>query len=48
MSNTAWLFVALLAVWIGIGGYLVTVALRQRKLEGRLEDLEGRASDRRD
>lgn len=40
MSDLAWLFVAMSAVWIGIGGYLLTIAARQRRLEQRLEELE--------
>jgi CcmD family protein len=40
MSDLAWLFVAMTAVWIGIGGYLLTIAARQRRLEQRLEELE--------
>jgi CcmD family protein len=43
MSDVAWLFVAFLAVWIGIGGYLVTIASRQRRLERRVEELDARA-----
>ncbi|HVL65243.1 MAG TPA: CcmD family protein [Actinomycetota bacterium] len=42
MSDVAWLFVAFLAVWAGIGAYLFTIAARQRRLERRLEDLESR------
>ena len=36
MSNLAWLFVAVMIVWIAIGGYLVSLSVRQRKLEARL------------
>lgn len=43
MSDIAWLFVAFLAVWAGIGGYLLTLGARQRRLERRLHDLEERA-----
>jgi CcmD family protein len=39
MSDLAWLFVALLAVWAGIGLYLGSIARRQRHLEHRLEQL---------
>jgi CcmD family protein len=42
VSDVAWLFVAFLAVWIGIGGYLLMVGARQRKLERRLEDVTRR------
>jgi CcmD family protein len=41
MSDLTWLLIALLAVWVGIGGYLLSIGLRQRRLEQRLEDLEG-------
>ncbi|MFN2488687.1 MAG: CcmD family protein [Actinomycetota bacterium] len=39
MNDIGWLFVAFLVVWIGIGGYLVSLGARQRRLERRLEDL---------
>lgn len=41
MSDTAWLFVAFSAVWVGIGLYLATIATRQARIERRLEQLEG-------
>lgn len=40
MSDLAWLFVALIAVWVGIGAYLVSIGVRQRRLEHRLRELE--------
>lgn len=40
MSDVAWLFVAFLAVWIGLGAYLFSLSSRQRKLEARVKDLE--------
>lgn len=40
MSELGWLFVAFLAVWLGIGGYLLTLSLRQKKIEERLSQLE--------
>ena len=40
MSDVAWLFVAFLAVWIGLGLYLFSLNTRQRQLEKRLNDLE--------
>lgn len=40
MSDVAWLFVAFLAVWIGLGLYLFSLSTRQRDLERRLKDLE--------
>jgi CcmD family protein len=42
MSNEAWLFVAFLAVWIAIGGYLWSLNARQRRLERRLSELTDR------
>lgn len=46
MSDLAWLFVAFMAVWIGIGAYLLSLGLRQRKLERRIRELEAeRESD---
>ncbi|MBA3432380.1 MAG: CcmD family protein [Actinobacteria bacterium] len=42
MSDLVWLFVAFLAVWAGIGGYLLTIGSRQRRLERRLADLDSR------
>ena len=44
MSDTAWLFVAFAAVWVAIGGYLLSIAARQRRLERRVEDVAGRAA----
>ncbi len=42
MSDLAWLAVALLAVWMGIGGYAVTLMARQRRLEHKLDELARR------
>ena len=42
MSDIAWLFVAFMAVWVGIGGYLLSIAARQRTLERRLDELGSR------
>ena len=39
MSNLGWLFVAVMIVWIAIGGYLVSLSVRQRRLEARLAAL---------
>jgi CcmD family protein len=44
MSDLAWLFVALIAVWAGIGAYLLSIGVRQRRLERRLQELQ-KASD---
>ena len=44
MSNVAWLFIAMFAVWVAIGAYLLSIALRQRSLERRIEALS-RARD---
>jgi CcmD family protein len=40
MSDLAWLFVALIAVWAGIGAYLLSIGVRQRRLEQRLQELQ--------
>jgi CcmD family protein len=40
MSDTVWLFIALSAVWVGIGLYLLSITVRQRRLERRLEELD--------
>jgi CcmD family protein len=39
MSDLAWLFVAFAAVWVALGAYLLSIAVRQRRLERRLDDL---------
>ena len=43
VSEIAWLFVAVIAVWVGLGVYLATLAVRQRKLDRRLSELERRS-----
>lgn len=40
MSDIGWLFIAFLAVWIGIGAYVWSVGARQRSLERRLDALD--------
>jgi CcmD family protein len=42
MSDVAWLFIAFMAVWLGIGAYVVSLGRRQRRLERRLDDLARR------
>jgi CcmD family protein len=42
MSDVAWLFIAFMAVWLGIGAYVVSLGQRQRRLERRLDDLARR------
>lgn len=44
MSNLAWMFVAFMAVWAGIGLYLLSISVRQRRLEQRMNDLSGAES----
>lgn len=44
MSEIAWLFVAFAAVWVGLGAYLLSLNVRQRRLEQRLRNLEGEDS----
>jgi CcmD family protein len=39
VSNLAWLFVAVMIVWIAIGAYLVSLSVRQRKLEARMAEI---------
>jgi CcmD family protein len=36
VSNLAWLFVAVIIIWTAIGAYLVSLSVRQRKLEARV------------
>jgi CcmD family protein len=43
MSDTAWLFVAFAAVWVAIGGYLLSITARQRRLEQRIDDVSTRS-----
>jgi CcmD family protein len=45
MSEVAWLFIAFMAVWIGIGAYLMSLGVRQRRLEQRLEVLRANRAD---
>jgi CcmD family protein len=40
MSELTWMFIAFSAVWIGIGGYVLSLGVRQRKLESKLEELD--------
>jgi CcmD family protein len=42
MSNLTWMFIAFLAVWIGIGAYLISLGARQRRIERRLQELKDR------
>ncbi len=44
MSDIGWLFVAFAAVWVAIGGYLLSLHVRQRDLERRIEQLHKRTS----
>lgn len=39
MSDLAWLFVAFAAVWVAIGGYLLSIARRQSRIERELAAL---------
>jgi CcmD family protein len=43
LSDVAWLFVAFMAVWTGIGAYVLSIGLRQRALEKRLKQIESRS-----
>ena len=40
MSDVGWLFVAFAAVWVGLGAYLLSLSVRQKRLEERLRALE--------
>ena len=44
MSDITWLFIAFGAVWIAIGSYLLSLQVRQRDLERRVEQLHKRTS----
>lgn len=44
MSDITWLFIAFGAVWVAIGGYLLSIQLRQKDLERRIEQLHKRTS----
>jgi CcmD family protein len=39
VNEIAWLFFAFLAVWIGIGVYVLSLGVRQRRLERRVNEL---------
>jgi CcmD family protein len=41
VSNLAWLYVALAATFIAIGGYSLAILARKRDLEERLTRLRG-------
>ena len=45
MYDVGWLAVAFMAVWIGIGGYLLSIGVRQRNLERRVDDLSKRSGE---
>jgi CcmD family protein len=40
MDNQSYLFVANVAVWLGVGGYLLFLAGNQKRLERRLAQME--------
>jgi CcmD family protein len=42
VSDVTWLFIALAVVWVGIGGYLMALGARQRKIERRIDELTSR------
>jgi hypothetical protein len=44
MSNTAWLFVALIIIFAGIIGYASVVAARTKAVRDRLEEKRNRES----
>jgi CcmD family protein len=45
MSDLTWLFIALAAVWAGIGAYLVSISVRQHRIERRLQEYSRRSDD---
>jgi CcmD family protein len=46
LSDIGWLAIALVTVWVAIGGYAATLGVRQRRIERRLDDLARRDADR--
>lgn len=40
MNDVTWLFVAFAVVWLAIGGYLYSLAARQKRLEQRISELD--------
>lgn len=40
MSETTWLFVAFMVVWVALGAYLYSIAARQKKVDQRLQELD--------
>jgi CcmD family protein len=44
MSDVAWLAIAFGAVWLAIGAYLLSIQVRQKDLERRIEQLHKRTS----
>ena len=46
LSDIGWLAIALVTVWIAIGGYAATLVVRQRRIERRLDALARRDADR--
>lgn len=40
MSETAWLFVAVMVVWVALGAYLFSIAARQKSVDRRLEEID--------
>lgn len=40
MSDTAWLFVAFMVVWLALGAYLYSISARQKRVDKRLEELD--------
>ena len=40
MSDVAWLFLAFIVVWAALGAYLYSIAIRQKRVDRRLEELD--------
>jgi CcmD family protein len=45
VSDIGWLAIALMTVWIAIGGYAASLVVRQRRIERRLDGLARRDAD---
>ena len=40
MSEIGWLFMAFMVVWVALGAYLLSISVRQKKVDRRLEELD--------
>ncbi|MDQ3771057.1 MAG: CcmD family protein [Actinomycetota bacterium] len=44
MSTTGWMIVAFVAAGAGVGGYLLSLVARRRRLRGRVDELQERGA----